>query len=88
MFKIKKFKFKADLDNISTYYSLIRNKIKINRNMSKINNTIFDTHNAKIINNLKYNSLINKIIFSLLIYSKIRKCDTFTGRDTLKPIGN
>ena len=56
--------------------------------MSKINNTIFDTHNAKIINNLKYNSLINKIIFSLLIYSKIRKCDTFTGRDTLKPIGN
>lgn len=68
------FDFKTILNNTLSCYSLYRNKIKINKNMSEINNFIFNTYDKKLKQNLYI--YLNK--FSLFLYSKIRKCPTFT----------
>lgn len=72
------FDFKTILNNTLGCYSLYGNKIKINKNMSELNNFIFNTYDKKIIKKLKQNLCIYLNNFSLFLYSKIRKCPTFT----------
>lgn len=70
MFKSPNFKFKTDLEVTSFRYSPKKNKIKINKNISEIGNTIF--HFVKINLDKEIKKVLQKLKINFLFYGTAR----------------